>query len=106
MLVLERAEAMCPENIAAHFARIKALAAKYKVMQPCHILNLDECRISIRRMNLGRRVKWVVQRRSRANARTLKWSGVVDHVTMMVVLNGAGQVYTPAFVLSEKVSTL
>lgn len=98
-LEYERAEAMSPVNIAAHFARIKALSEKYGIKEPCQVFNLDESGFSIRGMAWSGRSKRVVRRAARANARQLKWRGSVDHVTMMAVVSAGGQSYTPLFVL-------
>lgn len=95
----ERAEAMCPENVAAHFARIRALADKHDITEPFQVFNLDESGFSIKGMSYGSRSKRIVRNGSRANARQLKWRGTCDHVTLMAVVNAAGQSYTPLVVL-------
>ena len=48
---------MSPENIAAHFARIKAISQKFDIIKPWQVFDLDECGFSIRGMALGRKVK-------------------------------------------------
>ena len=93
---------MSPENVAAHFARIKPLSQKFDITKPWQVFKLDECGFSIRGMALGRRVKRLVQRSSRASTRTLKWQRTADHVTMMAIVNAVGQKYTPVFVLLGK----
>lgn len=97
-LEAERAEAVTPENLATHFARIKALMDKHDITEADQVLNLDESGFSMRGMSFGRS-KCLVQQGTRANTRELKWRGTCDHVTVMPVISAAGQVFTPLFVL-------
>ena len=98
----DRSLAMNPENVATHFARIKALCAKHSISDGCYVFNLDESGFSIRGMTLGGRSKCIVQRGTRANTREPKFKGTCDHVTLMPVVSAAGQVYTPVVVLPGK----
>lgn len=50
---LSKAEAMKPQNVASHFARIRSLCAKNDINDPLRIFNDDESGFSIRRMTLG-----------------------------------------------------
>ena len=63
------------------------------------MFNLDEKVLSIRGMAWGSRSKRVFGRGKHASTRHLKWRGTVDHVTMMVVLNAAGQAYKQLLIL-------
>ena len=98
-LKYQRAEAMCPENVAAHFARIRALCSKHRITDAYQVFNLDESGFSLRGMTHGSRSKRIVKRGSRPNSREVKWKGKCDHLTMMAVVNAAGQTFTPLFVL-------
>lgn len=90
---------MTPEIVATHFARIRGLCDKYSIKQGSCIFNLDESGFSIRGMTLGGRKKCIVKKGTRANTKYVKFKGTVDHVTLMPVVSGSGQFYTPVFVL-------
>lgn len=95
----ERAQAMSPEHVAEHFARVRTVLDKYRITEPTHVFNLDECGFSVKGMTWGRRVKRVVHAGTTSFQRTLTWTGSVDHVTCMAVVSAAGKAWTPAFVL-------
>lgn len=95
----ERSEAMSPDIVAEHFARIRTLMDSYGIHDPTHVFNLDECGFSVKGMSWGRRVKRVAVEGTTVFQRTIAWQGSVDHVTCMAVVNAAGQIFTPAFVL-------
>ena len=49
----ERADAMSPDNIARHFARINHLMGENYIKEPNHVLNLDEVSFSPRDVTWG-----------------------------------------------------
>lgn len=100
----ERVAAMCPENVASHFARIHSLCRNYNIKDASHVFNLDEYGLSIYGMKRGGRIKRAVQKSTRANAKGIKWHGSINHVIMMAVVNGSDHAYTPLFVLPGKLA--
>lgn len=97
-----RCEAMNPDTVAEHFARIRAITEKHGINDPTRIINLDESGFSIRGMTLGGRSKCVVSQGSRGNTTEPKFKGTCDHVTLMPVVSASGQAYTPVIVLPGK----
>lgn len=57
---------MNPENGTRHFPIIMGLIEKHNITKGTKVLNLDECRFSIRGMTLGRS-KCVLQKETSAN---------------------------------------
>lgn len=100
-LEADRADAMNPENVATHFARLHAICEKHSINDSSRIINLDESGFSLRGMTIGR-AKCIVKSGTRGNTRELKFRGSCDHVTLMPVVSAAGQVFTPLFVLPGK----
>lgn len=98
-LVHERAETIFPENVAAHFARIRALYTAHGIVDACQAFNVDESGFSISRISYGSLSKRVYKQTSRANIRQLKWKGTCDHVKLVAIVKAAGQNYNTLFVL-------
>ena len=88
----DRAVAMSPENVASHYARVRAHFEKYEI-DATRILNLYESVFSIRSMTLGRS-KCLVKIGSRGNTTEPKFRATCDHVTIMTVISASGQIYT------------
>lgn len=98
----DRALAMNPTTVAAHFTRLKAVIEKYDIHDPSRIFNLDESGFSIKGMTLGGRAKCIVSEGARGNIVEPKFRGSCDHVTLMPVVSAAGQALTPVVVLPGK----
>ena len=53
-------------------------------------------------MSIGGRAKCVTPTQSKPNARFIKLKGNTEHVTIMSVVSGSGQIFTPVCVLPGK----
>ena len=97
----ERSDAMSPDNVARHFARVQHILKSHGINEPTHVFNLDECGFSVKGMTWGRKVKRIVADGSTCYMRTIAWQGSLDHVTMMAVVNAACQSFTPCCYLTR-----
>lgn len=92
-------EAVNPERVATHFARLRAVIYHSNILDPSSVSNFDESGFSIRGMTLGERAKCIVLGDSRVNTRELKFRRTFDYVTVMPVVSATGQVLTQVIVL-------
>ena len=95
----ERVVPATPENLAAHFARLRAICLKHNISDPCFLFSADESGFPVRGMTRGERGKVVVSKKGKVLMREPKFRGTVDHVTVMPVVSAAGQTYSPVIVL-------
>ena len=96
-----RYDAMTVENVAGHYARLKAIYEKYSINCRSQIFNLDETGFSMRGAERGR-TKLVTIKDQRLNCVSLKLSGSIDHVTVLPVVSADGKMWNPAVVLKGK----
>lgn len=93
---------MNPENVATHFARVRALCEKFDIDET-RLINLDESGFSIRMTNYeyysGNDVWGIKVRCEDRYTSEKKFRGTCDHVTLMPVLSASEQIYTPLVVL-------
>lgn len=87
------------DRVPVNFARIRSVCDKQNITEPTHVFNLNECSFSVKGMTWGCRVKRVVSVRYTAYFRTLNWKFDIDHVTLIAVVNAAGQEFSSAIVI-------
>lgn len=93
-----RADAMSPQNLAEHFARLAQAYKEYQICSPEQIFNIDESGFSVRTATHARS-KALFNSKGRSNSTELKWTANAQHVTIMPVVSGDGRAWSPLVVL-------
>ena len=96
-------QAVTRRNVGEHIARMQAAMDRYNVHDARRIFNIDESGVSFRTM-AGKRLRKGITTRDKqyAFSSLVRTKGSLDRVTVLCVVNAAGERFKPAIVFPGK----